>query len=108
MKALVWNCQGLGNAPAVRALLDVQRRTDPDVVFLSETHLERYPAECLKRRLKMDGMIVNPSDGREGGVVLYWKKGIEVVQLFSDPNYIDVRIDDNVGPWKVDRHVWGI
>lgn len=25
MKILSWNCHGLGNAPAVRALLDVQR-----------------------------------------------------------------------------------
>jgi hypothetical protein len=47
-------------------------------VFLSETHLDDYPAECLRRRLKMDLKIVNPSDGTSGGVILLWKKEIKI------------------------------
>ena len=74
MKLLALNCQGLGNAPTVRSLLNVQRRYDPEVLFLLETHLDDYPAECLRRRLRMDFKIVNPSDGRSGGVILFWKK----------------------------------
>jgi hypothetical protein len=54
MRILGENFRGLGNESAVRALLDIQRRCNPDVLFLSETHLDSYPAECLKRRLKMD------------------------------------------------------
>lgn len=42
------------NEPVVRALLDVQRRVHPGVLFLSETHLDRYPTECLRNRLKKD------------------------------------------------------
>jgi hypothetical protein len=64
MKILCWNCHGLGYATAVRALLDVMRRYYHDVVFLSETHLEDYPAECLKRKVKMDFKIVQDFDGR--------------------------------------------
>jgi hypothetical protein len=37
-------------------------------------------------------MIVNPSDGRSGGVLLLWKKEITAQQIFSAPKYIDVRI----------------
>ena len=66
MKILSLNCQGLGNTPKVHALLDVQKRNDPSVMFLSETHLDSYLADCLRRRLKMDLKIVNPSDGRSG------------------------------------------
>jgi len=91
------NCRGLGNDPAVRSLLDVQRRSNPDVLFLSETHLDRYPADCLKRRLKMDFMIVNPSNSRSGGVLLLWKREINVEQIFSTPKYIDVRIVESPG-----------
>lgn len=91
------NCRGLGNDPAVRSLLDVQRRSNPDVLFLSETHLDRYPADCLKRRLKMDFMIVNPSNSRSGGVLLLWKREINVIQIFSTPKYIDVRIVESPG-----------
>ena len=57
MKILGMNCQGLGNAPTVLALLDIQRRSKPEVMFLSETHLDDYPADCLRRKLKMDFKI---------------------------------------------------
>jgi hypothetical protein len=78
MKILSLNCQGLGNDPTVRALLDLRRRIDPEVMFLSETHLDVFPAECLRRRLNMDFKIVNPSNGRSGGIMLLWKKEVVI------------------------------
>jgi hypothetical protein len=66
MRILGLNCQGLGNDPTVRALSNVRRRYNPEVIFLSETHLDVFPAECLRRRLNMDSKIVNPSDDRSG------------------------------------------
>ena len=92
MRILVWNCRGLGNAAAIRALMDVLRRPKPDVIFLSETHLDRYPAECLCRQMGMDFIIVQASDGRKGGILLVWRKEINVHQIFACPSYIDVRI----------------
>jgi hypothetical protein len=71
-------------------------------MFLSETHLDDYPAECLRRRLKMDSKIVNPSNGRSGGVIMFWKREINIDLLFSAPNYIDVRIVENPGKiWRL-------
>jgi hypothetical protein len=78
MKLIGLNCQGLGNDPTVRALSDLRRRFHPDVVFLSETHLDVFPAECIRRRLQMDMKIVNPSAGRSGGLLLLWKKEISI------------------------------
>ena len=78
MKVLSWNCRGLGNAAAVRALLDVQRACNSEVMFLSETYLESYPSECLRKRLHMDQKFVCPGDGRKGGLILFWKKEIKV------------------------------
>jgi exonuclease III len=71
MKILSLNYQGLGNTPTVRALSNLRRRRDPDVMFLSETHLDIHPAECLRQKLNMDYKIVNPSNGRSGGVILF-------------------------------------
>ena len=102
MKLLSLNCQGLGNTPTVRSLLNVQRRYDPEVLFLSETHLDDYPADCLRRRLKMDFKIVNPSVGRSGGVILFWKREITIQQLYSAPKYIDVRVVESDGKiWRL-------
>jgi hypothetical protein len=49
----------------------------------------------------MDFKIVNPSNGRSGGVILFWKKKVVIQQIFSAPNYIDVRVIEN--PEKVWR-----
>jgi hypothetical protein len=92
MRILGLNCQGLGNAPTVHALLQVKKRSNPEVMFLSETHLDDYPAKCLRRRLNMDYKIVNPSNGRSGGVIMFWKKEIKIELIFSALKYIDVRV----------------
>jgi exonuclease III len=78
MKLLSLNCQGLGNAPIVCTLSNLRRRRNPDVMFLSETHLDDYPAKCLHRKLQMDSKIVNPSNGRSGGLIMFWRKEIKV------------------------------
>jgi hypothetical protein len=101
MRILGLNCQGLGNAPTVRALLHVKKRSNPEVLFLSETHLDDYPAECLRRRLNMDYKIVNPSNGRSGGVIMFWKKEIKIELIFSASKYIDVRVVER--PEKIRR-----
>jgi hypothetical protein len=40
----------------------------------------------------MDFKLVQRSDGRKEGIILYWKKEVNIQLLFSDPNYIDVKI----------------
>jgi hypothetical protein len=63
-------------------------------MFLSETHLDMYPAECLRKRLKMDHSLVCSSGGRSGGLVLFWNKNIKVHRLALDPMFIDVKIEE--------------
>ena len=61
---------------AVLALLDLQARLYPDVLFLSEAHLCRAKAENLRKRLKFDEMVVSVSDGRSGGLVMFWNSSL--------------------------------
>jgi hypothetical protein len=53
----------------------------------------------------MDYRIVNPSTTRSGGVMLLWKKEINIQLLFSAPNYIDVQIQER--PDKI-WHLTGV
>ncbi|MCI72567.1 RNA-directed DNA polymerase (Reverse transcriptase), partial [Trifolium medium] len=39
MKLISWNCRGLGNPTAVRALKKLIKDQSPDIVFLMETKL---------------------------------------------------------------------
>ena len=71
MKLLCWNCRGMRKSSAVRALLVIQARLNPDVLFLSEAHLCKAKAEALKRRLRFDEVLVAESDGRSGGLVMF-------------------------------------
>lgn len=95
MRILSWNCRGLQQATAIRALLDVHTSRCPDMLFLSETRLDEWPAECLRRRLKMDHKEIVRSDGRSGGLALYWKKEISVSLNFKSDNFIDVFISND-------------
>jgi hypothetical protein len=86
MRLFAWNYRGLGNGPAVRGLLDVQKKEDPNVLFLSETKHDRQWMEGLRWRLNMSNMVVKDSVGASGGLALFWKKrcelnGFELVQV---------------------------
>ena len=80
MKILAWNCQGLTSARAVRALLDLQRCVQPDVFFLSETHLQKAKEEKLRRKLGCDHLIIFESDGRSRGLLMMWKKEVRIIE----------------------------
>lgn len=72
MKIIGWNCRGLNNPAAVRALLDVQEQYRPDVFFISESHLNKERADVLRRKLGFEFMVVDESDGKARGLVLLW------------------------------------
>jgi exonuclease III len=40
MKIMEWNYQGLGNHPAIRGLLELQKSEGVDILFLSETKMD--------------------------------------------------------------------
>lgn len=67
----------LGNVAAVRAFLVAHRYCKPEVLLLSETHLDSYLAECLSRKLRTKFKIVSVSD-EEGWLVLFWRREVSV------------------------------
>jgi exonuclease III len=92
MKILAWNCQGLASARAVRVLLEIQKREKPDVFFLSKTHFGKTKAENLRRRLGCDHFIIDESDGRGGGLLMLWRKELNIQCLGVSKYFINVEI----------------
>jgi hypothetical protein len=94
MKILVYYGRGLQGPGAVRALLNLQKRCDLDIVFLSKTHLDGWPAELLHRKMKMDFKEVVRNDGHSSGFLLLWKKKFKISLRFKMKNFIDVNVEE--------------
>jgi hypothetical protein len=71
MKIVGWNSRGVGNDPAIRGPLELQKWEDPDILFLSETKETKDRIEWLKWKLEMPNMIVKDCEGRSGGLALF-------------------------------------
>jgi hypothetical protein len=63
--------------------------------------LGKVKAENLRKRLRFDKMLVSESDGRSGGLVMFWNKETNVTSFEIDTNFIDIRIDEQSGAgWR--------
>jgi exonuclease III len=101
MRITAHNCRGLGNGPAVRGLLDLQKQVDPDVLFLSETKMDENRMKWIKSVLGMSNMVVRECDGRSGGLALLWKRHINVELHNFSRYHIDVKITEQDGyKWR--------
>ena len=90
MKIVAWNCHGLGNHKAVRGILDVQRRENPDVLFLSETKLDEKRMKKICWLLDMPNMAIHSSNGKSGGLALFWDESMYVSIQDVNERWIDV------------------
>ena len=100
MRLLTWNCQGLGNGPSIRGLLDVQKQEAPDVLFLSVTKHDGKWMDWLRWKLEMPNMVVVNSEGNRGGLALFWRGGVEVgVKNFSKA-HIDCVMEEEGFEWR--------
>jgi hypothetical protein len=82
-------------------------QTNPDVFFLSESHLDKAKAEKLARKMKFEGVLFHERNGRSGGLVLMWKKEIKIEPKDIKANFIDLVIkgDTDCGePRWEDKH----
>ena len=96
MRQITWNCQGLGNGPTVRSLLNIQKE-DPDILFLSETKMEENKVKGFRWKLGMINCFTKDCDGRSGGLALFWKNGVDLHVRAVSRLYIDVDVTENDG-----------
>jgi exonuclease III len=84
MRILLWNCRGAGKAPTVRAIKALARGEGPDVLFLSETKVKSPRIEKLRSSMSFFYSHCVDCVGKTGGLVLFWKAGIELEVVFEN------------------------
>ena len=102
---LAWNCRGLGSPSTVSAIRRLISSETPQIIFLSETKMKKKEMEEIRRKLRIEGMLVVDCEGegrkRKGGLVLLWKPEINIQLTSMSSNHIDVIVEDvQKGDWR--------
>jgi len=98
MKYLSWNCRGLGNPSAARALKRLLKAQAPDLVFQMETKLkakDKKVKSCLVSSSLPNHFIVDcnfVNGHRSGGLALMWSNDVNLDILQYNKNHIDMYI----------------
>jgi len=99
MKLLSWNCQGLGNPRAVRALLRLIRVENPQIVFLMETRLKVSEMDVIRNKLGFNHCLSVDCKGsgrdRAGGLSLMWTYNEAIYVTSFSSNHIYGLCDDD-------------
>ena len=101
MRTIARNCRGAGRASTIRALKELIRESNPDIVFLSETKIKSMRINKICDRLKFVDSWCVDADGLSGGLALFWRLGVELKVVFSNKNMIVAVVysDPPEAPW---------
>ena len=101
MKLASFNCRGLGNGPAVRGLLDLIKKVDPDILFLCETKLDDGRMQWLRWKTGLTNLVVKDCAGQSGGLALFWRTGVNLTAGWKSKYHIDATIREEDGfEWR--------
>lgn len=108
MNALCWNCRGIRLSRTVQELTALARAKSQSFVFLCETRNSESRAANLRWRLGLRNCIAVDSDGRSGGLALFWHESVDVNLIEKNQRYSDVSTRLGTGePWFRITFVYG-
>jgi exonuclease III len=102
MNCLFWNCRGAGDAATVKEIKNLVLQYAPRVLCLVETQLDKSRLANLARPFGYDNCYAVSSEGRSGGLAMYWNNPLGLdLQSFSK-NHIDMKVlDADKDPWRL-------
>jgi hypothetical protein len=92
MSLIGWNCRGLGNLSVVPKLKYLVRYYKLDTLFLSETLVHSNKTNEFRHLLGFDNCFSVSSNGRSGGLALFWQNSFNCTILNYSSNHINVEV----------------
>ncbi|KAG7967634.1 hypothetical protein I3843_08G108700 [Carya illinoinensis] len=101
MKTLVWNCRGLARPKAIRSIRANIRKYNPDIIFLLETMVPDIHTHSIVTSLGFHNFVNYPPLGKNGGLLLIWRPGIDIEPVHVNTNAISILVysDSFHYPW---------
>ena len=84
MSVLCWNCRGAGKPATVRELRDQAKQFAPTVLCIVETQISATWVEGLASTLGFDNGYAVSSNGRSGGIGMFWNN--EILKFWATRN----------------------
>ena len=102
MSSFCWNCRGAGKAATVRELRDFAKKFTPTVLCIVETQVKGARVEALANTLGYDNAYAIDSQGRSGGIGIFWNNTINVEILGDSVYHIDAKVvEEGKDPWRL-------
>ena len=89
MRTLCWNCRGIGDPATVRKLRDLVEASAPLILCIVETQLAKDRVEGLAVSLGFQNSFAVASNGRSGGLCIFWKSDVNLVIKNFSQYHID-------------------
>ncbi|XP_073120817.1 uncharacterized protein [Henckelia pumila] len=100
MICVVWNARGLGNERASHELQRLIAKKSMSFIFLCETKLRDFSCKRWKDVLGFFGLFVVNYEGRSGGLILLWKKILNVTINYFTAGNIDSTMQHGEKIWR--------
>ena len=102
MNIICWNCRGAGKAATVRELRDLAKQFAPTVLCVVETQISATRVEGLASTLGFDNGYAVSSNGRSGGIGMFWNNEINLEILGYSEYHLDAKVSmANIPYWRL-------
>lgn len=85
------NCR-VGNASTVRELRDFITKFAPSILCILETQISKICVEALAGTLGFDRAFAVGSEGRSGGLCIFWNNDLDINILGHSKYHIDATV----------------
>src|SRR4051812_5168133 len=102
MSVFCWNCRGAGKAATAQELREFARKFAPTLMCIVETQVKKDRVEALASSIGYDKVLAIDSQGRSGGIGIYWNNNTTVSFLGSSFYHIDISVTEGgQDPWRL-------